>query len=135
MKTFQLTIRTPENKLFKGEVSGVSFTSEGGDMEVFAHHSSVTAALAFSPLVLNVNEKKEVFMLRNGLFLFDNKANEATFLALYAEKRSEVSQKTVKEYVAFLEEQLKKGEDMSEFQILYLRGEKLAVEQQIKALE
>lgn len=105
-------------------------------MQLFAHHASLTATIAFSPIKIEEEgTKEELFFVRRGLFLFDNKANTATLLALTGEKRSEISHQTAKEYFEFLEQQLREGHDLSEYQILYLEGEKLAVEQQIKAIK
>jgi F0F1-type ATP synthase epsilon subunit len=134
--SFHLTIRTPNETLYTGTVKSLTFNSENGSMQVLANHASLTTTLLFSPVTV-VEEKgsEENFLARNGLFLFNNRKNSGLLLALYGEKRSEVSHQTVKEYLKFLEEQLAKGENLSEFQILYLKGEKLAVEQQMKEVE
>lgn len=135
-KTFKLIVRTPEKDVYSAEVHGVSFSSEGGDMEVFADHAGLTATLAFSPLVIDEGEgSTDEFVVRNGMFLFDNEGNEAVLLAMHAEKKSEVSLQTVKEYMQFIEEQLAEGKDLSDFQIQYLEGEKLAVQQQMDEVE
>lgn len=131
---FHLSIRTPNEDIFSGEAYGLHISSEGGDMEVFANHASVTASLLFSPVVVK-SDKDEEFIARNGLFLFDNQANKATILALNCEKKSEVSHQTVKEYLEFVEKQLAEGKELSDFQILYLKGEKLAVEQQMEEMQ
>lgn len=133
-ETFELSIRTPNQDIFSGEVQGLKISTEGGDMEVFANHASVTASLLFTPVVVTT-DKEEEFIARNGLFLFDNASNKATILALNCEKKSEVSHQTVKEYLQFIETQLAEGKDLSDFQILYLKGEQLAVEQQMEGME
>jgi F0F1-type ATP synthase epsilon subunit len=134
MENFKLTIRTPEGNLFDKEVSSVSFSAEGGDAQIFAHHASISASILFSTIEVSVEGTEEKILVRNGLFLFNNKENTATLLAIYAEEKSKVSHQTVKEYLKFLEEQLKEGHELSEFQITHLEGEKLAIEQQIQAI-
>ena len=134
-ETFDLTIRTPNEDIFSGKAKGLRISTEGGDMEVFANHSSVTASLAFSPVVISAEDREEEYVARNGLFLFDNAENKAVILALNCEKKSEVSHQTIKDYLEFIDKQLKEGQKLSDFQILYLKGEKLAVEQQMEELE
>lgn len=133
--TFELTLRTPSDEVYHHQVKSISFRGEGGQMQVFAHHASMTATILFSTIRIDEGDRQEEFMIRKGLFLFDNRKNTASLLALFGEKRSEISHQTAKEYLTFIEEQLKKGKDLSEFHILYLEGEKLAVEEQVKSLE
>lgn len=130
--SFKLTIRTPEEELFKKEVKSIAFNSDGGQMQVFAHHASLTATLSFSTLIMEEGEKEEKFVARKGIFLFNNRKNSALLLALYCEKESEISHQTAKEYLEFIKKELNEGKDLSEFQILYLKGEQFAVEQQVK---
>lgn len=134
-KHFNLTIRTPQDNILAKKVVSIYFTAEGGDMMVLAHHANFMTTLQFSRVIV-VDEQgtEETYMLRNGLFIFDNKTNTGRMLALYAEHISEVSQQTIEEYLAFLDEQLAKGSDLSQFQLVYLNREKLGVQQQIKQL-
>lgn len=129
---YPFIIRTPEGNVFESDVKSVSITTEGGDIQCLANHASLTGSVAFSPVVIELDELKETYMVRNGMFLFDNKMGSATLLVLAAEKKSEMSLETVQEYHDFIVEKLKSGEDLSEFQIKYLEGEKLAVEQQLE---
>lgn len=134
--TFKLTIRTPDQDIFNAEVDGVRLSTEGGEMEIYANHASLTGTILFSPVVVKtIDGKEEGYIARNGIFLFDNESNTATLLALHCEHKSEVSLKTVKEYSEFIQQQLAEGKDLSSFEILYLEGEKLAVEEQIKEME
>jgi len=130
--TYQFIIRTPEGNTLDAQVVSVSLTTDGGDLQCFSGHASLTGSVAFSPVVVDMGEHEETFMVRNGMFLFDNKTGNASLLVLSAEKKSEMSLGTVKEYHDFIVEKLKSGEDLSEFQIKYLEGEKLAVEQQLE---
>ncbi len=133
--TFQFVLRTPTETLFQGEVSNIIFASEGeGMLQIFPDHASFTATIAFTPLVIDVRGEKEEFMLRNGLFLFDNVSNTSTLLVLNAEEKSTVSLQTVKEYLDFIDKQLAAGKVLSDFQVKYLEGEKIAVEQQVREL-
>lgn len=132
---FKLTIRTPNEDIFSGEINSVTYTAEDGDMQVFENHASLTATIAFSPIVVEVEDREENFLGRNGLFLFDNETNSALMLLNYCERKSEVTYQSAKEYVDFITKQLEEGKDLSEFQMTYLNNEKIAVEQQMEELE
>ena len=130
--TFPITIRTPEKTLFEDEIKAIRVTTDGGDIELMANHASLTGTLLFSHVVVVDSEGNHLnFLARNGAILFDNDHNRAALLALYCEEKSEVSEKSAKEYADFIEEQLKEGHKLSEFQLLYLEGERLAVKQQL----
>ena len=136
MRTFELTIRTPNEDVYVGtSVVSLSFSSELGALQIFANHASLTASIGFSPVRIESDkEGEESYIIRNGIFLFNNAENKALLLALHAEPKSEISHKTAKEYLEFLQERLAMGEDLSKYQVLYLEGEKLAVEEQLKVV-
>jgi len=128
-KTFKLIIRTPEAEIFNGDAQSIHVTTEGGDLQAMADHASLTGSILCSRITIECAEETHEFMVRRGLFTFHNHKNEATLLATHAEKLSEMKMETVKEYLKFIEEQLRAGNDLSDFQITHLEGEKLAVEQ------
>lgn len=136
MSEFHLTIRTPDKDLFSGKVSALSFNTETGRVQILAHHANFTTTLLFSSVKVEdpVDNRDQTFLARNGFFHFDHKKNEALLLCLYCEEQSQVSYQSTEEYLHFLKTELEKG-DLSDFQVLYLKGEKLAVEKQIKALK
>lgn len=135
-ETFKLTIKTPQKNIFNAEAEMIHLATEGGEIEAFSDHASITGSISFSPVeVKKQNGDSEKYIVRNGLFTFDNEANTASLLALHCEHESEVSQKTVKEYAEFIEQQLREGKNLTDFQVLYLKGEKLAVEEQLKEME
>ncbi len=134
--TFQLTIRTPDSDVFVGDVKSLTFESEGkGTMQVLAHHATITTTLSFSSLKLELDNLTENFLARNGLFMFDNENNSAVLLVLHCEKRENIDYKTASEYLAFINDRLKKGETLSDFQIVYLKGEKIALEKQMQIVK
>lgn len=132
MSTFHLTIRTPDKDVYSGEVSVLTMTSDLGRMQILPHHASITTTLSFSPLRIEEAVREESFVARNGMFLFDNRKNEALLLALSCEEISEIDHKTALEYLQFLKDQLASGQSLNEFEVLFLEGEKFAVEKQVK---
>lgn len=136
MAEFKFTLRTPENELLDAKVLSLTVMTEGGEMQLLAHHASLTASVVFSPLKVEFTDgKEELFMVRNGMLLFDNQANTSTLLALYAEPRAEVMKHTVEEYMAFIKKELSEGKELSAFQIKYLEGEQVAVEAQLQSMK
>lgn len=133
MSEFHLTIRTPEKDVFDGKVSSLSFNTEVGRVQILAHHANFTTTMQFSPVKIEdpVDNRDQNFLARSGIFSFDHKKNEALLLCMYCEEQSEVNYQTADEYLKFLTAELAKG-DLSDFQVLYLKGEKLAVEKQVK---
>lgn len=136
MSEFHLIIRTPEKDIYDGSVSSFSFQSEEGWLQILPGHASFMASMQFSPLRFESESesKAETFLARSGMFHFDHKKNSAVLLCLFCEAKSEISYKTTEEYLSFLKTELEKG-DLSDFQVLFLKGEKLAVEKQIKVLQ
>ena len=129
---FKLTIRTPYETLFNGDAEALQFASEEGELGIHEDHADLTASVSFTHIIVEEDNKQETYLGRRGTFLFNNETNEATFLLAYCEKESEVDYKTVEEYIAHLEKQLEDGSNLSSFQLLYLKGEKLAVEEMVK---
>lgn len=131
-KTFALTIRTPEGEVYNCQATGVRLEAEGGLIKVLAGHASITATIVCTPVIVEGNDFSEEFFARQGVFFFDNRTNTATLMAIYCERRSEVNAQTVEEYLKFIEEQLAAGKGLSEFQVAYLEGEKIAVKRQLQ---
>jgi len=134
--TFNLTISTPDQTVFEGEAKMIHLATEGGEMEIYGDHASLTATIAFSPVEIKTTKgKDEHYLARNGIFTFNNETNTASLLTLHCEHKTEINHQTVKEYAAFIDKQLAEGKELSDFQILYLKGEKLAVEEQLQEIE
>lgn len=131
MSTFKLTIRTPEKEVFSGEVNSFSFNAEDGRVQILPHHAHYTTTLLYSPLKLQMEDGMVEYSARSGMFTFDHVKNEALLLCLSCEETSETSYKTAQEYLEFLRAELAKG-DLSDYEVKYLQGERLAVEKQVK---
>lgn len=133
--TFHLTIRTPDENIFDADVISVRLMSELGAMTVLAKHASLTASVLFTPIYIKTEHAEEEFMARRGILYFSNEENKAVLLCLTVEKKMEMSYTTAEEYLKFIKEKLSKGENLSEFQLIHLKTEKMAVERQIEQLK
>lgn len=131
MSTFKLIIRTPEKEVFAGDVESFSFTAEEGRVQILSHHAHYITTMVYSAMTVQSEDKTLEFVARNGMFTFDHKKNEGLLLCLYCEETGETSYKNAEEYLAFLRTELEKG-DLSDYEVKYLKGEKLAVEKQVK---
>ena len=131
MSTFKLTIRTPEKEVFSGEVESFSFAAEDGRVQILPHHAHYVTTMLYSTMKLKSEDKTIEYTARSGLFTFDHVKNEGLLLCLYCEETSETSFKNAEEYLTFLRTELAKG-DLSDYEVKYLKGEKLAVEKQVK---
>ena len=136
MKTFTLTIRTPETTVFEGPVQYAKFFTEQGLLKAFAGHSSVTGAIDFTPIIFKDDKNnKEEYILRRGTAMIDNNTNSIKIMAFNCEHKSEISKTTAEEYLKFIEAELRKGTDLSDFKINFYEEEKYVIEKQIASLK
>lgn len=128
---FKLFIKTPDREVFQGEVSAVSLDTEEGRVQVLTGHADFMTTLQYSVVRVDMEDRSVTFAARSGIFSFDHARGTAELLCLYCEEESEVNMQSASEYLEFLRTELAKG-DLSSYQVLYLQGEKLAVEKQVK---
>jgi F0F1-type ATP synthase epsilon subunit len=131
---FKLIIQTPEKEVFNGEAVSIALTMEGGRAVLMARHASLVGTIRFTSatVVTGGQETTDRYMIRQGVLNFDNDTNTCRVMAYYCELESEVSVEDAKEYLEFIEAELAKGSDLSEFQIDYLENEKIAVSKQLE---
>ncbi|KKP36475.1 hypothetical protein A2483_03105 [Candidatus Peregrinibacteria bacterium RIFOXYC2_FULL_33_13] len=133
---FKLTIRTPEKEIFNDEINSVYLsTEEMGIMGVYSRHASLTGTILFSPIRISMKNSEENFVTRRGIFMMDNKENHARILCLSCEQRNEISYQSVKEYLNYIEELMRKGKNLNQYQFKFLASEKIALEHNLKELE
>lgn len=131
---FNLVIQTPEKSVFAGEVESLSVRLDGGHEVIYAHHASMVGTVSFGSAVVGSGdngEETDKFLVRQGFLSFDNATNTCRLAAYYCELETEVSEADAKDYLAFVEAELAKGASLSDFQIEYLEGEKIAVTKQL----
>ena len=130
---FKLIIQTPDTEVFNGEAKSIAITLEGGRVVIMAKHASMIGTVKFTSAMVETGaeEETERYMVRQGVLNFDNATNTCRLMAYYCELESEVSVEDAKEYLDFIEAELAKGSDLSDFQIEYLENEKIAVSKQL----
>ncbi len=126
-KKFKLTLRTPEDSLVSKMVESVYLTTEAGDMMLLPQHASVSASMAFSPVIIKDGERIEEYSVYNGVIFFSNNKNEMRILAQRASLKDKVDYDGLKAYLRLVQERIEKGEDLSGIHMRYLEGQKLAL--------
>lgn len=133
-KSFRLVVRTPEKEVVNREVHSVTLNTEEGRMTVLPGHAALSGSILFSRLEVKGEGFEDDYLVRRGLLFVNLASSQTTIMAYSCDKTDEVKIETVREYMAFLEEQLKKGPtSLSSFQLKYLEGEKLAVSKHLEA--
>ncbi len=137
MKTFSLSIRTPEKELFDGkDIESVSVFTEGGPIKVLADHADLTGNIQFSTLTAHSAKGEEKFMVRRGNIFVDNAKKHVTVLAIHGDALEHVSFEDVEDYLKHVDEKIKAGgAGLSDMQLKYLEEEKLAVSQQMAEMK
>jgi F0F1-type ATP synthase epsilon subunit len=136
MKTnsFKLSIETPEGTLLKEvDVNNIKLQAEDGALQVFAHHQSFMTSVQYSSTEVSYAEdNSETYIVRSGIFNFNNKTNSATLVAEFCQLKSEINPESIKDYLSYIQSQLKSGADLSKVQLVYLENEKFAVEKMLQ---
>jgi len=135
-KHLKLTIRTPESQVYSGNIKFAKLLTEQGVIKVFTNHASLTGAISFSPLVFeDEKQNEENYVIQRGIIMISNKNNTIDIMALRCDQKSELCPTSAKDYLKFIENELKKGTDLSEFKIKFYEEEKYVIEKQIGYLE
>lgn len=135
-KTFHLTIRTPDEEIINDNVESLTLTTEEcGIMEVLPHHASLTGMVFFSPLIVKMGDREEDFIAKRGVLLVSNEDNSATLLCLSCQKKKEITTQTIKEYLEFIEQKLKQGSNLNQFQLTHLKEEKVIMQLTLKEIK
>ena len=79
MKSFTLTVSSPDGNLFKGEVEFLSARGEEGDFAIMAGHVPFITSLVPCEMKIIVGEEEKLATVDDGLLSVDE--NGATLLA------------------------------------------------------
>jgi F-type H+-transporting ATPase subunit epsilon len=132
--TFKLTIETPDGTVVNNkDIQSISFRSEAGDLQVFAHHTSLMTTVKYSRISIKITaETSETYFCRSAVFNFNNSQNSAHLIAEYCKAQTEVSRESTKDYLEYIKQTLKFKKDLSKVQLVYLEDEKFAVEKMLE---
>lgn len=134
-KLITLTIRTPEQECFSGQVRWLKFRTEMGQMQILPHHASVTGTIDYTHLsFLTKDGTEDDLLLRRGVFFLYNQNNHIDIFVLYCLKLSEFIPATAEEYLRYIESQFDNRKDMKFFQLKFYKEEKFVIEKQLRHL-
>ena len=134
--TFNLTVRTPEQQVLKlDNALSVQLNSETGQMEIMAGHATTVGTILFTTMKVTTPESANDYVVQRGMVFVSQEKKEVQVLAYQCQKIQDVEYKSAKEYLEFVEERLKAGDDLNDYQLKYLENEKIAMVQQMKKLE
>lgn len=135
-KNFKVTIRTPDELIFESkEVKELNISTETGPTTIYAHHASLTGSILFSRLSIKTKDTEEQFLSRRGTLFIDNHKNEVILLVVSCEKTATITFEKAEQYLAYIEELIQIGEDLSKVKLSYLSKEKLAIEEQVEEMK
>ena len=122
--TFRLVIKTPLQEVFDKQVESVSFRALDGNAQIFAKHTDLTAAIAYSHINVQAN------VVTNGTLSFDNKTNSCHIMALRAVDSKHEDKLSAKHLIEKIEAKLHDGNDLSRFKLVQLENMKFALQEE-----
>ncbi len=136
MKTFHLSVRTPESEVISSEVNSLKVATELGMMVVYPHHGSLTGSISFSRFfVRKDNATTEIeYLMQKGLIFISVETNSVQILCASCKELKEIEIRTAKEYLAMVETRLKEGKNLNDYQLKFLKNEKIAMVEQMRAM-
>lgn len=133
--TLNLTVRTPEAGIVEQEVNSLKVMTEGGEIEIYPNHASLTGSILFGKLDVRTDQGEREYLVQRGVLFVSVEKNTVQLLCYSCKEVKDIEYKTAKEYLEFIEDRLKAGEDLNEYQLQYLENEKIAMVQQMEVLE
>ena len=128
MTTMTLQIRTPSGLVFQEDVIKITLQTELGMMEIEPKHANLLGTIKYSHIVAHTSRSEsQTFIGREGMLYVDNATNTASLVMTECTKESDISLVSAKEYLALLEDQLKKKNDLSKFHVDFLEEERIAL--------
>lgn len=134
-KTFQFSVRTPEAEVVNTKAVSFKVGTELGPMVAYKGHANLTGAIPFSKLWVRTEDTEIEYLIRNGILFISLEQKSGKILCLSCEEMEDIDFKTAREYLQYVEEQLKKGADLNDFQLKFLKNEKIAMVRQLSTME
>jgi ATP synthase F1 epsilon subunit len=133
--TLKLSVRTPESEIIDQEVNSLKIMTEGGEIEIYPNHASLTGKITFGKLDIRTDEKEYEYLVKSGILFVSVENNAVQILCFSCQEVQDIEYKTAKEYLDFIDERLKSGDSLNEYQMKYLEGEKIAMVKQVALVE
>ncbi len=132
---FHFRLLAPTKDWFSGPVDSVHFATKSGEMEILPGHVSLVGIIDFSLVKIRKNGHIDEFLIRHGAVSIDPEGEGARIMAQDVQDRKHLDKKSLKEYLDFVTEKLKKPDELSKFQIDFLEEQKGSLEKSFQILE
>ncbi|MDF2378690.1 MAG: hypothetical protein P1V18_00505 [Candidatus Gracilibacteria bacterium] len=134
--TFHLTVRTPELEIInRDDVKSLKIMTEGGEMEIKPGHAAMTGSILFSKMIVSSEGSVIEYIVQRGLLFVSQSGKKVDVMVYQCMEVKDIEYKSAREYLDYIEEQLKAGADLNEFQMEYLKDEKIAMVKQLEMVE
>jgi len=134
-KTFHLSVRTPESEIISKEVNSIKVSTENGPMVVYPRHGSLSGSIEFSRLFIRTEHAETEYLIKNGVIFISVQENSTRIMCFSCQETKDIEYTSAAEYLQYVEERLKAGEDLNDFQLQFLQNEKIAMVKQLKVLK
>ena len=91
--TLHLTVRTPEAEIIKKEVNSLKVMTEGGEIEIYPHHSSLTSTITFGKLSVRADEADHEYLVQRGLVFVSVEDNSTQLLCFSCKEVKDIEYK------------------------------------------
>ncbi|MBU5314933.1 ATP synthase F1 subunit epsilon [Clostridium bornimense] len=108
-KKFHLTIVTPDNIYFEGEVEELMVTTENGPVGILANRLSIITAVVPSVTTYYDDENKKVLFTSSGVFKFRD--NKAVLMVEACESKEEIDKNRAEKALERSKNRLKEHSD------------------------
>jgi F0F1-type ATP synthase epsilon subunit len=135
MKTFSLHIRTPLDTAFEGQVSKFHLDTDAGRIVILPGHAPLTSTVTFSKAKIISPSGEKVIFIKRGTLSVSLKTQSVDLMCINCEEQEDISIQTIEDYLKMIEDKLNQKESLSDYQIKYLRDEKVAFEKQKQSIK
>jgi F0F1-type ATP synthase epsilon subunit len=132
--TFNLTIKTPVAEAVHEEVKELHLDTEQGRIAILPGHASLTGSVVFSKILVRSHDTEKEFFIQDGIIYTEVGSNTVELLCMSYEEVHEVTESSVDEYINMIKVKLERHEDLNDYQISTLHGEKVALEKKKELL-
>lgn len=104
-------------------------------MEIKPGHAAMTGSILFSKMIVSSEGSVIEYIVQRGLLFVSQSGKKVDVMVYQCMEVKDIEYKSAREYLDYIEEQLKAGADLNEFQMEYLKDEKIAMVKQLEMVE
>ncbi|MFN7160038.1 MAG: FoF1 ATP synthase subunit delta/epsilon [Candidatus Gracilibacteria bacterium] len=135
MSQFTLTIKTPDKTVFEGNAESISLKTETGQITILGHHADFLGSVAYTRIFVKNQDRSDEYIGRRGLVTFTNTTNNCEVLLIACEPIEEISHVSAAAYLAYVEEALRRGDDLSKSQLKFMEEERIMLVKQMQDIK